>query len=106
MRTRILGSLTAIDERWIRVAAIVDFSGSPATKAYSHTLVSMKSRWLPLMQEQITRLRQSFQRSTGRIAQLGDDDAGQLLAEATELRDDIDRVIAALQRRDPMAEER
>lgn len=56
-------------------------------------------RWLPLMQEQIARARQSFQRSTSRIEQLDDDDAQQLLAAAMELRDDIDRVIVALERR-------
>jgi ParB/RepB/Spo0J family partition protein len=62
-------------------------------------------RWLPLMQDQIVRTHQSFQRSIGRVAQLNDDDARQLLAAATELRDDIDRVITALQQRERSSEE-
>ena len=57
------------------------------------------------MQDQIVRTHQSFQRSIGRVAQLNDDDARQLLAAATELRDDIDRVITALQQRERSSEE-
>jgi ParB/RepB/Spo0J family partition protein len=54
-------------------------------------------RWLPIMHEQIARTHQSFQRSIGRVEQLNDDDAQQLLAAATELRNDIDRMVTALQ---------